>query len=44
MIAHDWSELLTLTLLGAGLLALGLIVGWVVRAAQARRKRHLDGK
>jgi uncharacterized integral membrane protein len=39
MIAGDWTDPLTLVLLGAVLVLVGLILGWVVRAARARRTR-----
>lgn len=39
MIAGDWNDPRALLLLGAVLLVVGLIVGWVARAAHARRKR-----
>lgn len=35
-----WSDPLALLLIGATLLVIGLIVGWVARAAHARRARH----
>jgi uncharacterized integral membrane protein len=40
MIADTWNHPLTLVLLGAILLVVGLIVGWVARAAHARRTRN----
>lgn len=40
MIAGDWTDLLALVLLGAVLVLVGLIVGWVVQAARARRTRN----
>jgi uncharacterized integral membrane protein len=39
MIAGDWIDPLALALLGAVLVLVGLIVGWVVQAARARRTR-----
>ena len=39
MTAGDWTDPLTLVLLGAVLVLVGLIVGWVVQAARARRTR-----
>ena len=40
MIAGDWTDPLALVLLGAVLVLVGLIVGWVVQAARARRPRN----
>ena len=39
MIAGDWTAPLTLVLFGAVLVVVGLILGWVARAARARRPR-----
>jgi len=39
MIAGDWNHPLALVLLGAVLLVVGLILGWVARTARARRTR-----
>ena len=40
MIAGEWTDPLTLGLIGAILVLVGLIVGWVVQAARARRPRN----
>ena len=40
MIARGWSDPLALALLGALLVVTGLIVGWVVQAARARRTQR----
>jgi uncharacterized integral membrane protein len=40
MIAGDWTDPLTLVLLGAVLVLVGLVVGWTVQAARARRPRN----
>ena len=40
MIAGEWTDPLTLVLIGAVLVLVGLIVGWVVRAVRARRPRN----
>ena len=40
MIAGDWTDPLVLVLLGAVLVGVGLVVGWVVQAARARRTRN----
>ena len=37
MIAGEWTDPLTLVLIGAALVLVGLIVGWAVRATRARR-------
>ena len=37
MIPGSWTEPLALVLLGAVLVMVGLIVGWVARAARTRR-------
>jgi uncharacterized integral membrane protein len=39
MTAGDWTDPLTLVLLGAVLVLVGLILGSVAQAARARRKR-----
>jgi hypothetical protein len=39
MIAGDWNDPLTLVLFAAGLVVIGLILGWVERTAHARRTR-----
>jgi uncharacterized integral membrane protein len=39
MIAGDWNSPLVLVLLGAVLVGVGLVLGWVTRAAHARRPR-----
>jgi len=39
MIAGEWTEPLTLFLIGAVLVLVGLIVGWVVQAVRPRRRR-----
>jgi uncharacterized integral membrane protein len=39
MIAGDWDDPLTLVLLGAVLVLVGLVLGWVAQAARARRTR-----
>jgi hypothetical protein len=39
MIAGEWNDPLTLVLFGAGLVVVGLVLGWVERAAHARRTR-----
>ena len=36
MIAGEWTDPLTLVLIGAVLVLVGLIVGWVVQAVRAR--------
>jgi len=40
MMWGDWTHPLALVLLGAVLIVVGLIVGWVVQAARARRTRN----
>jgi hypothetical protein len=40
MIADEWTDPLTLVLIGAVLVLVGLIVGWVVQAARAQRPRN----
>lgn len=40
MIAGEWTEPFTLVLIGAVLVLVGLIAGWVVQAARARRPRN----
>jgi uncharacterized integral membrane protein len=44
MIAGAWNDPLTLILLGAVLVAVGLLLGWVARAAHARRTRNSRDK
>ncbi len=44
MIAGAWNDPLALVLLGAVLVVVGLLLGWVVRAAQARRTRDSRDK
>ena len=39
MILGSWTDPLALVLLGAVLVTVGLILGWVARAARARRTR-----
>lgn len=39
MMAGEWTEPYRLVLVGAVLVLVGLIVGWAVRAARARRPR-----
>jgi hypothetical protein len=40
MIMGDWNNPLALVLLGAVLVVVGLILGWVTGAARARRPRE----
>jgi uncharacterized integral membrane protein len=40
MIAGEWTDPLTLVLIGAVLMLVGLVLGWVVQAARARRPRN----
>jgi hypothetical protein len=40
MSAGDWTDPLTLVLFGAVLVLVGLVLGWVTRAAHARRTRN----
>jgi len=44
MIAGAWNDPLALVLLGAVLVVVGLLLGWVVRAAHARRTRDSRDK
>jgi uncharacterized integral membrane protein len=39
MIAGSWTDPLTLVLLGGVLVVVGLLLGWVARAARTRRTR-----
>jgi hypothetical protein len=40
MISDGWTDPLTLVLIGATLVLVGLVVGWVVQAVRARPRRN----